>query len=1158
MVRKHKKEITMKYPYVMRIAKVLISLGSGVLLVACGGDSASTPNFQRAQFIDDPVGGLSYSCTGAAQNTSGTTDSDGYFNYLPGQTCTFSVGKVTLGTVSSIPTDGKVTPQDVAGVARSATAAPSAVAIAQFLQSLSDPGTPNRIVISAATREALNANAVTAVSLASSEGAVSPTVLRTLVETVAGKTLVAENVASAALDAQISQGNVSTSAGTVSASTPKVLNSILVTSNAASKPAGLELELTATGYYSDGSTNNLTGVVTWTSADTNKLTVSSAGLARALRVGTANVSASYRPEGASTTVTGNFVQTIAAPQLQAIAITHTATPPEGLDDQLTATGTYSDGSTADLSTQVVWASSDSSKVTVNSSGKATGVAKGSATITASYTPSGGTAVVGTFSETVSDPTVLNLAIYYVQDGLSSIQNGATAALKAVLTWSNTVTQTVSSLVDWVVAAVSGGSGAATVAKANKGTDDATLTATAVGDVSIVAHYLDLVSNSLGLTINPVISGVAASGAPMENADVTITCADGSVKTGTSNSVGYFSIDLGAGCPAPYVLVASVSVGDAKQTLVSVQPTAVQGSATVNITPLTHAISATLASNGDPLTLASAIASEKDNITPAAVTERNNALVTSLASAMQAAGVSGTPNLISSTFDANRSGIDKLLDNLKVVVGPSGVNITNTAASKVDDMANVGNASVASDLSASSITISKATNFSAALPALPAALDDASVVDAVQRALNDCFALPAANRINLTTGVTLGKCADLTRDFVDADNYKHDGKNLAQEFTRWMTGTLFDDAKFLKPEIVRFFSNSETDARALVRFGLQRTDGVGEWFTTVAEKSTRTGNSWKLRGNQRDYKVFVNAYVVREEQLVSRTVAANSPNNRPAGAYYHSGLNLYFGINSANTVSQVKYVKVTGPGLPDAGVYLRYMSGCDSYYVIASGPSATPTTCTSTYRMQYRKAGSADPENNATQSGFTDASTEPYYARPAKTDTQVQAIAPFSAYRYEIVYYDVSKPSTVYVERLRSRPLALGTNDSIGSSEVDKLVFNTGMAQETKDLINPVSAAAFNGTGSFRVSWRNVAGAPPVNSIQVQSKTTANGQLYQDETNVPVMVPGLSSAALRSATLSNSPTGWGNMSSVGAAGTYNLAQLRARDMNDLQYFHNWRY
>jgi archaellum biogenesis ATPase FlaH len=103
------------------------------------------------------------------------------FSYLPGQTCTFNIGKVTLGTLKNIPSDGKVTPQDVAGVVRTATGVPTAVAIAQFLQTLNDGSTAGKIVIPTATTTAFNASTVTPVTLAAPSGAISQSDLSNLV-----------------------------------------------------------------------------------------------------------------------------------------------------------------------------------------------------------------------------------------------------------------------------------------------------------------------------------------------------------------------------------------------------------------------------------------------------------------------------------------------------------------------------------------------------------------------------------------------------------------------------------------------------------------------------------------------------------------------------------------------------------------------------------------------------------------------------------------------------------------------------------------------------------------------------------------------------------------------------------------------------------------
>lgn len=636
-----------------------------------------------------------------------------------------------------------------------------------------------------------------------------------------------------------------------------------------------------------------------------------------------------------------------------------------------------------------------------------------------------------------------------------------------------------------------------------------------------------------------ISGVAASGAPLDNADVTVTCADGTVKTGTTNSSGQFNIDVGTGCPAPYVLVASKDLADGKQELVSVHPETVSGSQVVNITTLTNAISATLATDGNPLSLASNIASEKGSITTTSVDERNQALVSSLSSMISSTGVTGTPNLIRTTFSADRTGLDKLLDNLKVEVTPAGVNITNPAGIKIDDMANVGSASVATDLSSGSISFSRNTNFNTSLGSLPATVDDGGVVDEVQTALNACFALPASSRIS--SGTLLGACATLTSSYVAAD-YRHDGKNLAQEWNGMMSSANYNSAVFSKPEIIRYFSSSSSDSRALVRFGLMRTDGIGEWFTSVVEKSTNTGGTWKLRGNQRLYAISVNAYITREEQLLGRN---SGTSERPQGVVFHSGLNLYFGGDS-----NIKYALVKGPGLPTAGVYLRSKSGC-SYFAIASDATSTPPACTSLYRMQYRKASSSDPESNYYVNGF---GRDPFFAPSAVSDNDLGSIQPFSAYRFEIfrTTNNTSTPDYVYVERLRGRPLKLGTNATIGSAEVDKLIFNTGLSDAVKSMVNPDSSSPFNGGTNFTLTWSNSRNAPPVNSVQIQSTPTGGsaGTLYQDEVNVRL--------SANAASLNNSGVGWGGTTLTKATGNFMLVQLRGRDKNDLRYFQNWRY
>jgi len=86
---------------------------------------------------------------------------------------------------------------------------------------------------------------------------------------------------------------------------------------------------------------------------------------------------------ASYIIDGLGISAAPPPALESIAVTpKTASIAEGSTQQFTATGTYSDGSTADLTTKVAWTSNDVTVATIDASGVATGVVAGEATIMA--------------------------------------------------------------------------------------------------------------------------------------------------------------------------------------------------------------------------------------------------------------------------------------------------------------------------------------------------------------------------------------------------------------------------------------------------------------------------------------------------------------------------------------------------------------------------------------------------------------------------------------------------------------------------------------------------------------------------------------------------------------------------------------------------------
>src|SRR5205823_5570919 len=98
----------------------------------------------------------------------------------------------------------------------------------------------------------------------------------------------------------------------------------------------------------------------------------------ALALGTTTINATV-----GSIVSPDDMLTVLAPNLVSIAVTP-ASPSiaRGLTQPFTATGTYTDSSQANLTSQRTWASSNPTVATINAAGLASGLAVGTTTITA--------------------------------------------------------------------------------------------------------------------------------------------------------------------------------------------------------------------------------------------------------------------------------------------------------------------------------------------------------------------------------------------------------------------------------------------------------------------------------------------------------------------------------------------------------------------------------------------------------------------------------------------------------------------------------------------------------------------------------------------------------------------------------------------------------
>ena len=227
-----------------------------------------------------------------------------------------------------------------------------------------------------------------------------------------------------------------------SSSTAKTMRSIAVSPSPATIAAAATQQFAATATYSDGTTANVTTTATWTSATTTVATISASGLATAVASGSSAITASLSG------VSGTAMLTVSASTatLTSIAVTpNSASIAVGATQQFTATGTYSDGSTKNLSSTATWTSGTTTVATISASGLATAVASGSTTITASLNGVNGKA---TLTVSAASQGVTSIA---VTPNPGSIAVGATQQFTATATYSNGSTANVSSMATWTVA-----------------------------------------------------------------------------------------------------------------------------------------------------------------------------------------------------------------------------------------------------------------------------------------------------------------------------------------------------------------------------------------------------------------------------------------------------------------------------------------------------------------------------------------------------------------------------------------------------------------------------------------------------------------------------------------------------------------------------------
>lgn len=254
------------------------------------------------------------------------------------------------------------------------------------------------------------------------------------------------------------------------------LTQISITPAGKSIPKGTSLALTATGLYSDGTAKNLTSSVTWQASPLTVATVNAQGSVAGKSVGTADVTAAYE------SLTGSASVTVGAAALTQITVT-APKPSLPLDEteQLTATGTYTDGTTQNVTSLVTWQTGTTNIASVNAQGSLKGLSTGVAQISAADQ-----GITGTAAVTVGSAALVSIAVSGAQ---SSLPLGEDEPLTAIATFSNGTTQNITTVATWQ-------SNPATIAAI---TPQGNVSALAKGTAQISAAYQG-VNGTMGISV----------------------------------------------------------------------------------------------------------------------------------------------------------------------------------------------------------------------------------------------------------------------------------------------------------------------------------------------------------------------------------------------------------------------------------------------------------------------------------------------------------------------------------------------------------------------------------------------------------------------------------------------------------------------------------
>ena len=310
---------------------------------------------------------------------------------------------------------------------------------------------------------------------------------------------------------------------------------------------GTGAPLTARGTLSDGTTADVTSIVTWTSSVPAVATVSNAagsqGVLSAQSPGTTTITVVDPTTG----VTQSESVVVTAAVLKSIALTPASLSlPLGTTAQLVATATYSDGFMADVTQTATWSSTSGAVLVSNapgSSGQVSAATVGGAVVSAADPATG---ITRSVTVTATASVLRSIGVAPEND---SFPLGTGRSLFATGTYSDHTTQDLTAAVTW-----SSSGGIATVS--NAAGSSGLVTGTAIGTATLTAtDPATGISGTASVTVTAPVcnAGLVSCGAACVNEETDaancgacgVVCA-GACSAGTCVTLVTTTADSGPG------------------------------------------------------------------------------------------------------------------------------------------------------------------------------------------------------------------------------------------------------------------------------------------------------------------------------------------------------------------------------------------------------------------------------------------------------------------------------------------------------------------------------------------------------------------------------------------------------------------------------------